>query len=201
LAAWVALLRAVNLGSRNKVPMAELRRVFEQAGCESVSTYIQSGNVLFEHAKPDRAALERAVAREFGVQTVIVLRRVSQLAKLVAAHPFGKDTSKSAVAFLAEKPGRAEVTAMARLDIAPDRFEVVGPDIALHYPNGFQGAKLTPAKLEKALGVRATARNWRTVAKLAEGKRPSDVEDDRDGPVVDEPVIGGPSVRKLPLNF
>ena len=52
---WVALLRGINLGARNKVPMAELRQVFEDAGAQLVRTYIQSGNVLFEQPKPDAA--------------------------------------------------------------------------------------------------------------------------------------------------
>jgi uncharacterized protein (DUF1697 family) len=165
---WIALLRAINLGARNKVPMAELRQVFEKAGCESVRTYIQSGNVVFEHSKPDRAALEAAVAKAFGVQSVIVLRTAKQVRSLLSSHPFGTDTSKSHVAFLGKKPGRASLRSLAELDIAPDRFEAMGADVALHYPNGFSGAKLTAARLEKVLGVAATVRNWRTVARLAE---------------------------------
>jgi uncharacterized protein (DUF1697 family) len=165
---WIALLRAVNLGARNKVPMAGLRQVFEEAGAEDVRTYIQSGNVVFAHAKPDRAALEAAVAKAFGVETVIVLRTARQMKKLAGSHPFGKDTSKSAVAFLAEKPSRAALRELAKLEISPDKCEVIGPDIALYYPNGFQGAQLTATRLEKLLGVPGTARNWRTVEKLAE---------------------------------
>jgi uncharacterized protein (DUF1697 family) len=165
---WIALLRAVNVGGRNRVPMAELRRVFEDAGGESVRTYIQSGNVVFEHGAPDAATLEAAVADAFGVQSAIVLRTARQLRRLVGAHPFGADTSNSVVAFLAEKPGRAVVRGLSTLDIAPDRFEVVGPDVVLHYPNGYAGARLTAALLEKHLGVAATARNWRTVSRLAE---------------------------------
>jgi uncharacterized protein (DUF1697 family) len=165
---WVALLRAVNLGSRNKVPMAELRRVLEEAGCKSVRTYIQSGNAVFGHDAPDAAVLEAAVADAFGVQTTIVLRSARQIRRLAGAHPFGSDTSRSFVAFLAEKPTRTALRALGDLDVAPDRFEPVGPDIALQFPNGYQGAKLTAAVLEKQLGVAATARNWRTVTKLDE---------------------------------
>src|SRR5262249_49800273 len=113
----VALLRAVNLGKRNKVPMAGLRRVFEDAGCESVQTYIASGNVVFEHAKPDAAKLEAAIADAFGVETTIVLRTARQLKSLVAAHPFGKDTSSSYVAFLAAKPTAAKLRALDGLDL------------------------------------------------------------------------------------
>jgi uncharacterized protein (DUF1697 family) len=165
---WIALLRAVNLGSRNKVPMAGLREVFEKAGGEDVRTYIQSGNVVFAHAEPDREALESAVAKAFGVKTVIVLRTARQIKKLAGSHPFGKDTSNSHVAFLAKKPDREVLRKLAELDPGTDRFEVIGSDVALYYPNGFQGATLTAARLEKLLGVAGTARNWRTVAKLAE---------------------------------
>jgi uncharacterized protein (DUF1697 family) len=160
-------LRAVNLGKRNKVPMAELRRVFEQAGCRSVRTYIQSGNVLFEHEAPDRVALEAAVADAFGLQTTIVLRTADELQSLAAGHPFGADTSKSAVAFLAEEPERARLHELLQLDVTPDRAEPVGSDLALWYPNRFQGARLTAARIEKVLGVAATLRNWRTVSRLA----------------------------------
>jgi uncharacterized protein (DUF1697 family) len=165
---WVALLRAVNLGKRNKVPMAELRRVLEDAGCDSVRTYIQSGNVVFGHDSPDAAVLEAAIEKAFGVRTTVVLRSARQIRRLAASHPFGKDTSRSFVAFLADKPKRSALRALAELDVAPDRFEPVGPDLVLHYPTGYQGARLTAAVLEKRLGVAATARNWRTVARLAE---------------------------------
>jgi uncharacterized protein (DUF1697 family) len=165
---WVALLRGINLGSRNKVPMAELRRVFEEAGCEGVQTYIQSGNVVFTKSAPDRAELERAVADAFGVASAIVLRTADQLATVTASHPFGPDTSKSSITFLAEKPRAAAVRRLQELDIGADRVEVIGSDVFLHYPNGVQGARLTGALLEKTIGVAGTNRNWRTVAKLAE---------------------------------
>src|SRR5215211_5632426 len=71
---WIALLRAVNLGARNKVPMAELRRLFEEAGAEDVRTWIQSGNVVFSQSKPEATRFEAAIAEELGVRTVIVLR-------------------------------------------------------------------------------------------------------------------------------
>jgi uncharacterized protein (DUF1697 family) len=165
---WVALLRGINLGKRNKVPMAELRRVFEDAGAESVRTHIQSGNVLFEHAKPDAAKLERAVKRAFDVDATVVLRTFADIRKTARARPFGDDTSTSAVAFLAERPDRKRVSELRNLDVAPDRVKVVGSDVFLDLPNGFQGARLNGALLERTLGVPATIRNWRTVARLAE---------------------------------
>ncbi len=160
--AWVALLRGINVGGRNIVPMAELRQLFEAAGCRDVSSYIASGNVLFTHDAPDRAALEAAVEQTFGVASPIVLRTDEELARIVAGHPFGADTSETHVAFLGGAPG-----ALGSVDVAPDRFEVDGNNVYLQYPNGVRGSKLTGALLERRLGVTATIRNWRTVTRLA----------------------------------
>lgn len=165
---WIALLRAVNLGARNKVPMAELRRLFEEAGAEDVRTWIQSGNVVFSLSKPDAARFEAAIEQKLGVKTVVVLRSSPQMKKLAASHPFGRDTSNSHVAFFLEKPRAAAMREVAELDIGDNKYELIGSDVALYYPTGVQGATLTTAKLEKLLGIQGTARNWRTVEKLAE---------------------------------
>lgn len=165
---WVALLRGINLGARNKVRMAELRQVFEDAGARSVRTYIQSGNVLFEQPKPDAAKLERAIAKAFGVESTVVLRSFTDIRRLAGAHPFGRDTANSFVAFLAKKPTKARLMTLDELDVGRDKFEIVRSDVLLRFPRGYQSATLTGAVIEKHLGVPATVRNWRTVAKLAE---------------------------------
>ena len=168
---WVALLRAVNLGARNKVPMAELRARLEAAGYEDVRTYIASGNILLE-GPAGRAklgtALERVVANGFGVTTTAILRKPRELAATLAAHPFGSDTSESYVAFLAARPTK---TALARLEEAqgaPERAVVTGADAYLRLPRGVHSSGLSIARLEKLLGVQGTLRNWRTVAALVE---------------------------------
>ena len=169
---WVALLRAINLGRRNKVPMAGLRTLFEELGCDSVRSYIQSGNVLFEKRASDRVRLarrlERGVEETFGVPAAVILRTFEEVGDLAGSHPFGGDTSKTQVTFLAREPDRAAVRRLEALDFAPDRFELRGSDVLLHYPNGVQGARLSCGLLERKLGITGTARNWRTVTRLAE---------------------------------
>lgn len=169
---WVALLRGINLGARNKVPMAELRRLCEEAGCEDVRTYIQSGNVLFTHTSSDREALarklERAVEKTFGIATPIALRTFDEIRRVAGSPPFGDDVATTHVAFLVRKPAAAKVRSLKSLDLAPDSVEVAGSDVYLHYVNGVQGARLSGAQLERHLGVPATLRNWRTVSKLAD---------------------------------
>ena len=168
---WVALLRAVNLGARNKVPMAELRARLEAAGFEGVRTYIASGNVIFD-GPGGRAAvahrLEQRIADEFGVDTTAIVRRPEELAAVVEGHPFGADTALSHVVFLARKPGAEAAKRLAAADHSPDQAVLVGMDVYLRYPAGVQGSRLSAARLERLLEVRATHRNWRTVAKLAE---------------------------------
>jgi uncharacterized protein (DUF1697 family) len=169
---WVALLRAINLGARNKVPMGELRGVLEGAGCRDVRTYIQSGNVLFARQAKDRAALARKLEREiekaFGVTAPVVLRTFAEIRKVAAARPFGRDLSDTHVTFLLNAPRRAASRELEGLDIAPDRVKVVGEDVFVQLPDGVQGAKLTGALLERTIGVPGTMRTFRTVAKLAE---------------------------------
>jgi uncharacterized protein (DUF1697 family) len=168
---WVALLRAVNLGARNKVPMAELRAQLEQAGYENVRTYIASGNVVLDgpRTRPKLAGeLERLIADAFGVDTTVILRTPAQLEAVLAGHPFGNDTSHSHVVFLAAKPASGAARRFADVDPSPDRAELVGADVYLRYSAGVQGSRLSAARLERLLEVRATHRNWRTVAALAE---------------------------------
>lgn len=167
---WVVLLRAVNLGARNKVPMAELRTLLDAAGYEGVRTYIASGNVLLDgpNARARIAAeLERLIADAFGVGTTAILRTPKELNAVVAGHPFGRDTSRSHVVFLSGKPKREGATRLAEVDPTPDCVVLSGADVYLRYHAGVQGSRLSAAQLERLLGVRATHRNWRTVAKLA----------------------------------
>jgi uncharacterized protein (DUF1697 family) len=163
---WAAFLRAVNLGARNKVPMTPLRELFEREGCAGVRTYVQSGNVVFEHRSPDANGLAAAIAEEFGVETVVVLRRARQLRTLAAHHPFGKDTSSTHVAFPASPLSKRDRTTVLRLAEGEDEIALVGGEIVLRYPGGFQRARLTPGRIERELGISVTARNWRTVMRL-----------------------------------
>jgi uncharacterized protein (DUF1697 family) len=167
---WVALLRGINLGPRNKVPMAELRKALEAAGYGGVRTYIASGNILLD-GPARRAALasdlERLVADTFGVSTSVILRKPRDLAATVAAHPFA-DASETHVAFLAARPGKAAAARLADLDGGADRAVLAGAELYLRLTRGVHGSPLSIARLESLLGVPATLRNWRTVVALAD---------------------------------
>jgi uncharacterized protein (DUF1697 family) len=170
---YVALLRGINLGARNKIAMADLRELFGRLGAEDVATYVQSGNVVFR-SRAGRSELvqeiERRIAQELGLEIRVLLRTSTELAKLVAGNPFAKsenDPLKLHATFLADTPAAARVRALDSKPFEPDDFAVAGRDVYLHTPNGYGRSKLSNAYFEKQLAVAATTRNWKTVTSLA----------------------------------
>jgi uncharacterized protein (DUF1697 family) len=169
---FAALLRGINVGGRNTIPMAELRSALTALGLEDVRTYLQSGNVVFRSAGGDRhelpARIEGQIAERCGVRPAVLLRTAGELEEMADNNPFLQlegDHAKLHVVFLEGSPTKAA----ARLDpdrSPPDRFSVRGREIYLHLPNGAGRSKLTIDYFERTLGVRATARNWRTVNQL-----------------------------------
>lgn len=171
---YVALLRGINLGSRNRVAMADLRALVTGLGHEDVSTYLQSGNVVFRaagRAADLRLALEGGIRGELGLDVTVLLRTKGELATLVAGNPFtekAKAPTTLHVTFLAEAPKRARIRDLDPQVGEPDEFQVAGRDVYLHCPNGYGRSKLGNALFERRLGVAATTRNWKTVTSLAE---------------------------------
>lgn len=171
------LLRAINVGGHNKVPMARLRELFELAGATRVSTYIASGNLLcvppprFEAIEVDAYCREvqDAIAREFSVVTTAIPRTLSELVAARRAFPFdAHDNKLCAISFLESTPSRPAVAKLAEQDFGGDTCAVIGRELHLHYAAAVNGSTMTPAKLTRILGTPGTARNLGTVDKLVE---------------------------------
>lgn len=169
MARYVALLRSINVGGRNKVPMGELRSLFESLGHTEVATYIQSGNVVFTSSAPVSAVdLGAEVAERFAVATTVVLRDGSQLDRVVRANPFaGIDLTKLHVGFMAGEPAGDAVLGLDAAPFAPEELAIRGREVYLHLPDGMARTRL-PAYLDRRLRVPTTIRNWNTVTKLLE---------------------------------
>ena len=186
MASHLALLRGINVGGRNKVPMADLREVVTSLGHTGVSTYIQSGNVLFSTADTDNAklaaALESAIEDRFGIWSSVVVLSRDELGQVLAANPYPDEPNPRMVhvVFLnAEPPGEA-LTRIAAAESAVaakgsrDTVQAAGQALFVHTPDGFGTSELAqtlfkiispPAKAKKH-GLAATARNWATATKL-----------------------------------
>lgn len=172
---YAALLRGINVGGRNKLPMRDLAAILERAGCRDVETYIQSGNAVFSANRPIAKELPRkaqaAIASAFGYDIPVVVRSASELHKIAGNNPYDgaeADITRLGVAFLAKSPTRKSLNALAPDRSPPDRFSVVGQNIYLNCPNGFARTKLTTGYFDSKLETISTIRNWKTVLKLAE---------------------------------
>jgi uncharacterized protein (DUF1697 family) len=173
--AHAALLRGINVGGKNMLPMRDLAQMFAAAGCGDVRTYIQSGNVVFTAPADVVARLAADIAKRietgFGIRVPVVLRSADELARVAMCNPFlGRDADTDAlhVMFLADAPSAGAVAGLDARRSPPDEFAVVGRDVYLRCPNGVAKTKLTNAYFDSKLGTTSTARNWRTVQKLVE---------------------------------
>ncbi|HLI51194.1 MAG TPA: DUF1697 domain-containing protein [Thermomicrobiaceae bacterium] len=175
---YVALLRGINVGGKNKVAMADLRAIAESLGYGGVSTYIQSGNLIFTSDDGDTgamaAALRERIAERLGIRPDVVVLSRDELAEAVASNPFpGAVSPKSLHAIFrdreldaAEMDAVNQIQQRAREGGSPDEVKVIGRTSYLHTPNGIGRSKLA-AMLSSRLKD-GTARNWATVTKLLE---------------------------------
>ena len=170
----VVLLRGINLGSRNRVPMAELRAALSEAGFEDVQTYLQSGNIVLEgKTKPEQTArkVERLISKRFGLEIPVVVRTRAQLARVVERNPLSgvaKDPKRHQVSFLDGPLPAAARRKLEEARVEPEQFVVHGREIYAWHPAGVARSKLWTALAGRDLGVTATARNWTTVMQLRE---------------------------------
>jgi uncharacterized protein (DUF1697 family) len=168
---YVALLRGINLGARNRVSMSRLREICETVGGEDVKTYIASGNVVLTSA--DSAAelarrLGRSIEKEFGIDIVVVVMTASELATLVRKNPFpSAKLGTLHVAFAANAIDKSAAARLAKLDFPPQKLLVCGRQIYFHLPNGYGRAHL-PMEIDRIVGKKTTVRNWRTVVTLSD---------------------------------
>lgn len=171
----IALLRGINVGGKNKLPMKELVALFTEMGCAEVQTYIQSGNVVFQAAPEVADALpaqiSALIANRYGLRVPVILRTAEQLAGAFHNNPFlaqGLPAETLHVMFLADLPSPEKVAGLDANRSVLDAFVVQGRDIYLHLPNGGADTKLTNAYFDAKLATVSTIRNWRTVTKLLE---------------------------------
>ncbi|HEY1125431.1 MAG TPA: DUF1697 domain-containing protein [Sphingobium sp.] len=165
MARYAALLRAVNVGGTGKLPMVDLKRMGEEAGFESVSTYIASGNLIFRSDADETAvrnAIEKRLEAYAGKRVAVHVRTAEELADLVKRNPFPQCPPNRVVAMLIE--GAPPADALERVSGRKDEDIALGErEIFIHYGEGQADSRLRiPAAAD------GTARNMNTIAKLAE---------------------------------
>ncbi len=169
---YVLLLRGINVGGRNILPMKELSALLEGLGCRNVKTYIQSGNVVMQCAAKASSQLAARLAAEVcerrGFEPQILLLEREELERAIVANPFAEATSEGKslhFGFLAAAPRAPDLNKLAALKSKSERFELIDRVFYLHAPDGVGRSKLA-SNAERLLGVSMTDRNWQTVSKL-----------------------------------
>lgn len=170
MAVWAVLLRGINVGGHNKVPMAELRAALTEDGFDDVTSYIASGNVVVraDECKPERVSA--VIADRFGLDIAVVVRSGDRIRAAIEANPFpelARQDPKLVHCLFTTSPVDGDT--LAGFDherYAPDEVAVGAGEFFVSYPNGSARSKLASSVLDRVAGGPTTARNWNTVLKL-----------------------------------
>lgn len=170
---YIALFRGINVGGHNILPMLELVAMLEDLGLSQIKTYIQSGNVVFQ-SKENSVELSQKIGAEIehrhGFVVQVMILDVNEFKRAIASNPF-VDTEAEPNAlhffFLASLPEHPDLKALESVKKDSEQFRLIDKVFYLYAPEGVGRSKLA-MKVERALGVTVTARNWRTISKTME---------------------------------
>lgn len=175
--ALIGLLRAVNIGSHNKIAMPRLREFLLEAGMADPRTLLQSGNFVCGAGSRRGAPpaleelLEREASRRLGLRTEFFIRTTADWDEVIEENPFPReaasDPSHLLVVFLKEPPEKERVAALQKKIAGREQVRPGRHHLYVVYPDGIGRSRLTAALIEKAVGARGTGRNWNTILKLA----------------------------------
>jgi len=176
---YIALLRGINVGGKNIIKMADLKKIFEALGLCNVQTYIQSGNVIFKSKENEevlRKKIEEEIELVFGYSVAVVLRTADELEQIINNCPYTEEEAAEAtalskseslyVALLGSVPLQENIHSLHKYKTEDDEYEVLGKEVFLLFRNSIRNSKLAN-NLQK-LEVPTTVRNWKTINKLHE---------------------------------
>lgn len=172
---YICLLRGINVSGKNKLAMKDLKAACEKLGLKDVTTYIQSGNVVFRHPgfKTTGEAgqmIRNAIQKNFGLEVPVLVLTAEEFVQSVKNNPFlaekNVETEKLHITFLSDIPADALSEKLKQYDYPPDRYITDGTTIYLYTPGGYGNTKLSNNFFESKLKVTATTRNWKTVNEL-----------------------------------
>ena len=178
---YIALLRGINVSGHNKIKMVELKQLFIDLDFNEVTTYIQSGNVIFQSEQINLTKIEQqiiiAIKQTFGYSINVLILTKSELKTIFESNPFLErntiDITKLHVTILKNEPDEEGITKISKFNyINDDEFKILNKSVYLHCPNGVGNSKLTINLFENKLKTSATSRNWRTITKLVELSTP-----------------------------
>ena len=172
---YIAFLRGINVSGQKLIKMDALKQHFDMPGFKNITTYIQSGNVLFDTQETDdtllREKVEKQLLEKLGYEVPVIVRSLNDIKNVIANNPYGEpktgDTRKLYITFLSGIPPGSLHSALDAYKNEPEELKIINREVYLLLAS-YGTTKLTNALIEKKLGVAATTRNWATVNKILE---------------------------------
>jgi len=172
----IALLRGINVSGRKIIKMTDLINIFEKLKFKNIKSYIQSGNIIFDHEQNETSfhtkEIEYKIQESLGIHVNVIIRTMEELENIINHNPFlpekNIETNKLHVTLLNTVPNPTMVKELLIKTEDNERYQIIGREIFIYCPNGYGRSKLTNTVFEKKLGVIATTRNWNTTIKLLE---------------------------------
>ncbi len=176
---YITILRGINVSGQKLINMEVLKTHMKDLGFKNIKTYIQSGNLIFEHEKVGLSKLakqiEDQIMQQYGFQVPVIVRTPENLEHILTNNPFlitrKEDINKLHVTFLSAEPKQEHLVKIKLPENTTDEFVISGDHVFVFCPNGYGNSKINNSFFENKLKVTATTRNWKTVMKLAEMAR------------------------------
>jgi uncharacterized protein (DUF1697 family) len=172
---YVALLRGINVTGNTMIKMAELKKSFESLGLKNVTSYVNSGNLAFDSRKVSEKGivkrLEDVIEKDFGKRVQVMVREQNQIPEIISGNPYDgefESPQEMHVLFLKDEIPKERIAELREVAPKAERFTIKGREIYCHLPMGVADSLMGRGLVEKKLRIPITARNWRTVQKLAE---------------------------------
>ena len=166
---YIALFRGINVGGKYILPMQDLKNIFEKLNCKNVTSYIQSGNIVFNYEKDAAkigSKIQSAVFNNFGFKPAILILTSQEFMSAVKNNPFSSNEGKTIHFFFASStPSSPELQKLNILKSETEKFKLLENVFYLYAPDGIGRSKLA-ASVEKCIGVSVTARNLNTINKI-----------------------------------
>lgn len=171
----IALLRGINIGGHKRVKMADLRALCQTIGLRDARTVLQSGNIVFHsgdsHLPGHQQRLEAAIHAQFGFEAQVILRDASAFQQAIDRHPFSapqlSEPGKCAIVFLSASPDAAALDSLRQNNSGPEIIQAARDTLYIHYSQGMARSKLSNQRIERALKLSASARNWNTCQRIS----------------------------------
>ncbi len=173
----VCFLRGINVSGRNMIKMTDLAPLFKGFGIAGVSTYLQSGNVVFSNSKGLKESglselIKTRIKKKLGLDVHVVIRTREEIESILINNIFlmsgMEDTDKLYVIMLDRNPDQSRLDGPRLTDFSPEKFEIRGREVYIFCPDGYSRAKLNNNFFEKKLSSIATTRNWKTMIAVSE---------------------------------